>query len=292
MSLSSIDWFDVIVPAGDGADLAQKLRTLAGDLDYLVAVVDSGQTRAHEIDKIFIAIAQQIPWEQLAHRVVMRAILESGLKTASEEPTISSLADSNDVDEGSVRMELRRWFYRHILQDHLMSQEFRHAMSAICLEPLTGRVGPETLHGNVLDWLQGELRLQSGVKPAQIYRKITIRNARDLFISLGHWSRAVGKAGLVVILDIRACAVGRRSESGGGLFYNRSQVIQMYDTLRQFIDSTDDLESTFVAVIASPDFVADETRGMMIYEALRMRVDEEVKDRARDNPMATLVRLV
>jgi hypothetical protein len=61
--------------------------------------------------------------------------------------------------------------------------------------------------------------------------------------------------------------------------------------LRQLIDATDDFEGLFVAVLLPPDLVTDEARGLPAYTALQLRVADEVRDRRRPNPYATLVRL-
>ena len=61
--------------------------------------------------------------------------------------------------------------------------------------------------------------------------------------------------------------------------------------LRQLVDATDDLASTLVTVSAPGDFLADPARGLETYDALRLRVADEVRDRRRINPYAALVRL-
>jgi len=62
--------------------------------------------------------------------------------------------------------------------------------------------------------------------------------------------------------------------------------------LRQFIDATDELEFCFVVVIAPPAFLhPDERRGVYSYDALRMRIWDEIYDKQRVNPFSTLLRL-
>jgi hypothetical protein len=47
-----------------------------------------------------------------------------------------------------------------------------------------------------------------------------------------------------------------------------------------------------MAVIAPPAFLhPDDRRGVYSYDALRMRIWDEVRDRQRVNPFSTLVRL-
>jgi hypothetical protein len=172
-----------------------------------------------------------------------------------------------------------------------MSPEFRQAMAVLCLQPLDMATTDDGLYQRVVDWLRGDLRLISAVKPAQIYQKISRKNARDMFISLGRWCRFAGRAGLTLVIDIGACSVPKRTMAGASIFYSRTMVMDLYEVLRQFIDETDDLQSIFVAIVAAPEFLSDDSRGLSTYDALQMRVSEEVRDRTHDNPLAGLVRL-
>lgn len=68
-------------------------------------------------------------------------------------------------------------------------------------------------------------------------------------------------------------------------------VLDAYELLRQFIDGTDEMEGLLVIVLASKDFLNDDKRGLRGYDALKLRIWDEVRDRQRQNPLASLVRL-
>jgi hypothetical protein len=280
------------VPDSGAPRVIATLQETALSQGYLVASVDAGETKVHLIDQLFYAVSRQITWEALAQAIRVRAINESGYALPGTGPlSIASIAETNSAEQSFVRKNLQQWFSVNVLRDHRMSQEFRQAMAVLCLQPLDMPMTDDGLYHRVLEWLSGDLRLISAVKPAQIYQKITRKNARDLFISLGRWCRFAGRAGLTVIVDIGACSVPKRALAAGFNFYTRPMVVDLYEVLRQFIDDTDDLESLFVAVIAAPEFLADDSRGLSTYDALQMRVSEEVRDRTHDNPLAGLVRL-
>ncbi|HEY5881668.1 MAG TPA: hypothetical protein VIU11_22350 [Nakamurella sp.] len=44
-------------------------------------------------------------------------------------------------------------------------------------------------------------------------------------------------------------------------------------------------------VVAAPEFISDVHRGVDAYQALKLRIYDEVRDRKRDNPYSSLVRL-
>jgi hypothetical protein len=178
-----------------------------------------------------------------------------------------------------------------LLRDYGLSREFRLAMLRLCLAQLDPAEDP-TLHEAVKQWLVGDLRLVSGVKRALIFQRIARHNARHLLFSLARWLKAAGASGLVLALDIARYADGARpSERGPGLYYSTVAVLDAYEVLRQLIDATDELEHCFVGVLADPAFLADDRRGLRRYHALYLRVSDEVRDRYRPNPFASLVRV-
>ena len=68
-------------------------------------------------------------------------------------------------------------------------------------------------------------------------------------------------------------------------------VMDHYELLREFIDGTDRMNSSLMVVLTDPDFLNEEGRGYGIYQALRGRIVDEVRDRTLANPMSSLVRL-
>jgi hypothetical protein len=64
-----------------------------------------------------------------------------------------------------------------------------------------------------------------------------------------------------------------------------------YEVLRQFIDDTDEMEGLLVVILAPKEFLNDDKRGLDCYSALKLRIWDEVRDRHRPNPLASLVRV-
>jgi hypothetical protein len=58
----------------------------------------------------------------------------------------------------------------------------------------------------VLQWLRGEKLPLSQLRTADISARITRHTARAMLVSLCHWVRKCGAAGLLMLLDIRPLA--------------------------------------------------------------------------------------
>lgn len=96
-------------------------------------------------------------------------------------------------------------------------------------------------------------------------------------------------------LDISRCLMQRpkpKDQQDDSRYYTLAMTLDTYEVLRQCIDATDELEFCFLVVIAPPAFLhPDDRRGVYTYDALRMRIWDEVRDRQRVNPFSTLIRL-
>jgi hypothetical protein len=282
------------VPADTAARLAVRegLRAAAERDGFAFALVDAEVTKIHLIDQVFHHIARQIDWDELTEAFLKRLLSTNGytLPPPADALTLSSLARANGLPEDLFRGRIDQLLVGHVFSDYAMAQEFRFAMLHLC-EGCLGIESPE-LVASVRDWLKGELRLLSALKRALIFQKIARHNARHMLISLTHWLHLAGRSGLVLALDIARYSDARRpSERGQGLYYSRAATLDAYEVLRQLIDGTDALQHCFVCVLADPLFLSDDRRGMRAYQALEMRISDEVRDRYRPNPLAALARL-
>jgi hypothetical protein len=246
------------------------------------------------IDMLFHEIARQVDWDELSYGFVKKVFLENGcqLPERREDFNLQRIAAINECEEKFLRMDIRKWLEKEIFRDYEMSQEFRIAMIRLCLDQLDAGGATPFLSNAVKEWLRGELRLISTLKDALIFQKIARHNARHMLFSLAHWLRVNGKSGLIVVLDISRYLISTRSKDpDAGLFYSMPAVLDAYEVLRQFIDGTDEMEGCLIVTIAPKDFLNDDKRGLNRYDALKLRIWDEVRDKRRQNPLASLVRI-
>lgn len=277
----------------DRRTLRHNLRRAAEDNDFQFAFADGATTRLHLIDGLFHEVARQIDWSAHAYSFLSRFLTLERLRLPEghDDLTLRSIASINDRDEKILRNEVTRWLEKEVFRDYEMSQEFRLAMIRLCLAHLDPETDP-ALREAVEAWLRGELRLISAVKRALIFQKIARHNARHMLFSLSHWLKMAGKSGLVLVLDIARYAENvPRAAREEGIYYTTSAALDLYEVLRELIDATDQLEFCFVAVLAGSEFLNDERRGLTKYQALRLRIWDEVRDRHRPNPRSSLIRL-
>ena len=278
----------------DRRELKAGLNQIAQEEGFFFSEVDSQFTKIHMVDQLFYALARQIDWDELAYLFVSRLLGQHGYQVPDDRAQfrLPQIAAFNGREELLFRREFRSWLEQAIYRDPDMCQEFRMAMIRLCLAQLdVGEPNPFLAKG-VKEWVRGELRLISTLKEALIFQKIGRHNARHMFASLTHWLRLAGKGGVILTLDIARYLVAKRpADPGTSLYYTPSAAMDAYEVLRQFIDGMGDLEGCLIVVMAPQEFVTDERRGLNRYEALKLRIWDDVRDKHRQNPLAPLVRL-
>lgn len=279
----------------DSKTLLDSLVQSADDRQYHVVTVDAKHSKVQMIEQIFYAVAKQIDWSILANRTARAAADAAGfvMPNNSDNLSVATLAFYYAMDEREVKRDINQQLQKMIFRDYAMVQEFRIAMLRLCqFELETGQVS-ETERESILAWLTGTLRQVSLLRSARIFRKIARNNARQMLFSLSHWLTKNDYRGLVLCLDISQFFRSRATEmSGAGeFFYTRSAIIDTYESLRQLVDNTDEFSNMAIIVIAPAQFITDPSRGLSAYQALKLRIFDEVRDVRLDNPYAALLRI-
>ena len=274
--------------------LRKKLINLSNKENYCFISLDSASTKLHEIQSLFNEIAKQIEWENYVYVFLKKLFAKNKYKFPSnkEQFTLSMIAELNGHDSSQLLNDIKGLLTKELFKDFKMSQEFRIAMMKLCINQLYHDES-ESSTNYILQWLKGELKLITTLKGAMIFQKINRFNARHMFLSLSHWLKSNDKNGIVMVLDISRYFVSSKFKNqNDGLYYTPNNIIDLYELLRQFIDDTDELENCMIIVISSnKDFEHDEKRGLTKYDALRMRIINDVKDEKYSNPLASLIRI-
>lgn len=282
----------VLVPRNDD-DIQSLIEaiSIASDSDEITPFrISATKVQVQYVDRLFFALAKATDWDMLASQFLRRVLVEAGYSTPVDRLELASLAASNQRDLGLLRQEINRHLERTIFRDYGMAFEFRLAMMHLCLAQLDPANATQLAEA-VKEWLRGDLRLVSALKQALIFQKITRANGRHILASYLHWRRLTGARGTMLLIDISALAVATRHAADEDFFYSLAAVMDTYEVLRQFIDAMEEIESCAVVVLTSASFLTDTRRGVNCYDALRLRLIDDVRDRTHQNPLAPLLLL-
>ena len=283
-----------VIPDELKPDLYGESERRCQELDCVFIKLDAASVRAHMPQDIFFALARQVDWRLLARAMILklargRRYEVDGVDPRDEENVFDSIAAANGLEAQFVLKDIRPEIQNRVLKDTNMTRDFRVCMTQLCLEEDTR--GEYSGHP-LLDWLTGRNTRISPVKPFSIVTTINRTTARYFIESALYWVRRVGHAGTVMLFDNSRVTVASNPKDGRR-YYTKAMTMEHYELLREFIDGADRLSGALLMVVSNSQFLDDSKkgRGYGIYEALQTRVMDDVRDRNRVNPVASLVRL-
>jgi hypothetical protein len=288
--------FAVCAAGVDPYQTASELRMRAAERGFLVADIDAARTKAHMIEHVFGRISDQIPWQTVVDRILLRFARQNQWVTPdafSDEGIVEQIDRLNPIGTQQVSVVFQREISEGLLLNRRLAKDFRLAMLWLARERLLGSYGGSETYRKITDWLGGRIRLITELKQYQIFSKITRANARHFLGSLLVMLRAAGFPGLVVTLNgFRLLEAQRQSDDS--VHYTKAALFDAYEVFREFIDGTDELEGFLFSAFVPAAFldIADKKgRGLAVYEALLYRVYDEVRSQTHVNPLTALARL-
>ena len=286
-----------VTPEELKTDLYATVEARCEALDYEVVKLDAKNKdmRAYMPQDIFFGLARQLDWRALARRFILRLAAKRGFRVDGIDITppgvFDRIAESNGIEPADVIQEIRPEIQNSIARNGFMAKDFRVCMSHLCLLEYIR----EDYNGlPLLEWLKGLNTRISNVRPFSIYSSINRATARYFIESALYWVRYAGCAGTVILFDNSRVTVARNPKDGWK-YYTRAMTLEHYQLLREFVDRVDQLNSALLLVVTNREFLDESavrsSRGYGIYDALRTRVMDDVRDQNRVNPLSSLVRL-
>lgn len=285
----------VVAPEDRRAELAASLRERLARMDYALVELNAATMRAHMPQDIFFAMARQLDWRLLARRAVLRLAAGRNYRIEGIDPASSNVFDAvaqaSGLETQSVIRGIMPEIEERVYRNYRMPRDFRVAMSHLCeREDSQGDEG-YTAYA-LLDWLTGPVPIRN-VRRFSVHTPINRTTARHFIEAALYWVQFAGRAGTVILFDNARVTVAKNPKDGLR-YYTRAMAIDHYELLREFIDGVDRLTSTLMVAATSQEFLDEDPRsprGYGIYQALRTRVMDDVRDRNLVNPVASLVRI-
>jgi hypothetical protein len=238
--------------------------------------------------EMFFALARALPWDGLLQRYLeeLFARHEHSWPRPGTAMNTTELAEAFDIAPGIMARHRDQWLSRDLWDDPRLARDFRAAMIALCLSRLDPRDDGDEVNTPVHQWLHGEKPPLASLREFDITAQVNRANARAMLISLCHFLRKAGAAGLLLTLDLRAAT--RIGDSA--VRYTPASVMDLYEVLRELIDDLEHLPGLFILGLADQGFiVGDRRRTLDTYKALEMRIWPDVRPGDRQNPLAPLV---
>ncbi len=269
-------------------EIQSECAVLARRHGLLHAHLSAGETKLHMAQEMFFGLVRVLPWDGLLQRYLeeLFARHEHPWPRPGTAMSTAELAGSFGIAPGIMTRHRDQWLSRDLWDDPRLARDFRAAIIALCLSRLDPQDGGGGANTPVHQWLRGEKPVLSSLRAFDITSQINRANARAMLISLCHFLRKAGAAGLLLTLDLRPAT----RKSNGGVRYTPAAVMDLYEVLRELIDDLEHLPGLFILGLADQGLIAgDQRRTLDTYKALEMRIWPDVRPGDRQNPLAPLV---
>jgi hypothetical protein len=257
-------------------------------LGYVAVYTDARQTRLNRFESFYQAVLDTVDVAGLVAGYAASVVTSLGYSAA--EISLDQNFFSWAQEQGRAAEPLRREIQEkleNLYQDRKINHSFALAFTQLCADYLgTRRLAPEQKDA-LTDWLKGRPVPAKLLKPLKIFTRIDRYNARYMLASFLYVLRLGGRRGLCVAVDSTEALLERGPE-GGRFLYGRMARNEVYESLRQLIDDFAGFTGAFFIFAGRPDLLHDEKSGFKSYEALWMRIQNEVSGR-RPNRFADLV---
>lgn len=255
-------------------------------LGYVTFFADARRVRLNKFDSIYQAVLDSVDVEALVTTYCNTVVEGLGYMAGPLPPEqdFFSWAQAQGRAADSLRREIQEKLDA-LYQDRKINHNFALAFSQLCAHHLGSRRLADQQNEILQEWLKGRPLPVRSLKPLKIFTRIDKYNARHMMASFLYLLRLCGRQGLCVAVDDLSALLERGPE--GRALYGRSARNEVYESLRQLVDDFAGFEGAFFVFAGRTELIHDEKGGFKSYEALWMRIQNEVSG-SRPNKFADL----
>ncbi len=258
--------------------LLDNFTKLAKNNGYLTVTFSANEIWLNDFKFIFLEILRQCNLDTLMEKCSQQIIRELGYDPNQIIPGetfidyLAALGKNDALEKGEIRNQLRKFFK----DNSRMDNNFAIACSLLCGGVLGHPVLDDSNKDLILSWLTNEkgFRVTSlrhlDMSPA----RITKFNARLMLQSLSELVMVSGYSGLIVTVDDLDVIIDRSSLAP--LHYTKMKREDTYESIRELIDDIDNFKNIMFLFGCSKSLIDNERMGMKSYQALWMRIQNEV----------------
>ncbi len=232
----------------------------------------------HDFKEIYLEILNQSDLEQLLLQCSHKVIASLGFDhhDIPEGMTFIDYLSQMGMADALTRREIRLQLKTLFMDNKVLDNNFALACSLLCGGLLGHPFLEPQSRQTLLGWLGGDKSIKVAVlRPLGLApSKITKFNARHMLRSLAEVVRLAGHAGLFVGIDNLEVLVDKSSLNP--MHYTKMKRDDTYESIRQLIDDIDNFRNIIILFAFDRILLDNENSGMKSYQALWMRIQNEI----------------
>lgn len=265
-------------PGSGKTALLASIGQIARQESYCVVSFSARDVQMNDLKEIYFEAFRQCKLETHLAGCANKIIERMGFHPADipEGHTfldyLAQLGENDALTKREIRMQLKQMF----LENPRLDNNFALACS-ILTGGILGHPQLEAQNREILlQWLSGDKTVKLsmlraiGLSPT----RITKYNARNMLRSLTEVIHMGGSSGLLLLVDdLEVMVVPSLSEK---VSYTRAKREDTYESIRQLIDEIDSMRYFMCVFSFNRALIDDERNGLKSYQALWMRIQNEV----------------
>ncbi len=279
-------------PGAGKTHFSRLILQEASSRHYLTVRFSAESIWLHDFREIYLEVLRQCGLEQILEGCARQMILEMGYdpEQISDGKTFMDYLSEKGEGDVIIRGEIRRLLRKYFTRNPVLDNSF-----AACCSLLTGNIlGHPTLESSQRDLLTAYMYGDKTVKLSQLRAlglspsRITKYNARYLLRSLAETAHLGGFPGILIVID--DMEILQKKTSASPIHYAKIRREDTYESIRQLIDDIDNMRHLMFLLCFDRILMDNEDYGMKSYQALWMRVQNEVVS-SRFNAFADIIDL-
>ena len=289
-------------PGSGKTHLLRRLESAAQERGFIIASLQASSiqpqrtnrsqsaSRLH-INDLYAAVARHLNLDGLTDALARHIVEEMGYDYGDVPPkqSFAEWAESRGRFPAAIRREIRECSEAFFKQRE-METSFCLAFIQLAADKLGVRRLRKDEIDTLYDWLRGGWFPVAQLRSVLIPRSIDRYNAREMFDSLSRLACDMGFKGLMITIDGVEDIVGRDPETRRWR-YTKPALNDVYQSLREFVDSMPTLKSVLFVMAGRRELLDDEIRGIKSYDALWLRLQHEVAVPGRFNRFGQIIDL-
>ena len=266
------------LPGSGKTHFSRLLTREARETGYLTVSFSARKVAMNDFREVYRQALEQCELETVLRKCAEQIMRKMGveLNALREDQTLMDYLSERGEGDVLARNEIRTELRKNFTRNPLLDREFGACCSLLVGDMLGHPVLEPANRKLILGWLQGDPSIKArqiralGMTPVGV----TKYNARHLLRSLAEVIRLAGYQGLMVAVDDLEALMNRSEENG--LKYSKGKRDDAYESIRQLIDEIDTMRYILFVFCMDRDLMDNENAGMKTYQALWLRVQNEV----------------
>ena len=258
--------------------LSRLLLARAAERGFVTVRFSAKEVWLHDFREIYLEVLRRCGIDAILKSCADGVVREMDYDPEQIRPGqkfLDFLAERKEADaisKSTIRSALRARFTQNPLMDNCFA-----SCCSLLTGDLLGYPSLDAASGDaVLRCLFGDKSVKFsqlralGISPA----RITKFNSRHMLRSLSELIHQSGRAGLVVVIDDMDTLLN--ANVNDPIRYTKMRREDAYESIRQLIDDIDSMQYLFWICCFDRSLIDDETAGLRSYQALWMRIQNEV----------------